>query len=53
MPSEFGSNVTPRKFGRGKDKLTPWTCVCGQENREYMVKCGLCTVERKFSEKKD
>lgn len=40
----FGSNTQPRKFGKGGDVRTDWTCVCGQENRRYLTRCGMCNL---------
>jgi hypothetical protein len=48
----WGSNVTPRKFGKGGHELTPWKCVCGQDNKRYLKRCWLCNQSREYSEDK-
>ena len=30
----FGSNVIPRRFGRGANKRVEWTCICGHTNKK-------------------
>ena len=48
---EFFSNVTPTNFGKGRDKLQPWECVCGHQNPAYyQKKCFMCGVERELIE---
>jgi hypothetical protein len=51
----FGSNVTPRKFGRSSNARSDWTCVCGNVNKGWVRNlvanrevCGLCRQEREF-----
>lgn len=51
----FGSNVTPRKFGKGGSVESGWLCICGHENRSdrRFVKagqelCWLCGTARSF-----
>lgn len=46
---DFNTNVDPKKFGRGRDKWENWTCVCGTKNRNYLVRCLMCNVERKVA----
>lgn len=54
----FGSNVTPKNFGKGYVTLIDtWICVCGHENKEsrrYMregrVACWLCGTQREYGE---
>ena len=42
-----GSNVTPKKFGKGLDLYyIDWTCVCGCENRRYHKQCQDCGLRR-------
>lgn len=40
----FGSNVHPRKFGRGAFQRPDWTCVCGTENKKWHPVCQMCGV---------
>ena len=54
----FGTNVTPRNFGRGRGGPSDWNCVCGNINRgriRHMLAgreiCGLCRQERQFVDK--
>jgi hypothetical protein len=56
----FGSNVTPKAFGKGSTDITTWTCVCGEVNRSNrvakragVVVCWLCGTERSYGEDKD
>lgn len=42
----FGSNVTPRMFGKGREGRKPWTCLCGTENRRYRNQCAMCGLSR-------
>jgi hypothetical protein len=42
----WGSNTTPRLFGKGGSELSDWTCVCGRLNRRYLVRCGDCNLHR-------
>lgn len=51
----FGSNVTPRNFGRTGQSSADWTCVCGNVNKGWVKYrlagrevCGLCKQERTF-----
>lgn len=51
----FGSNVTPRNFGKGGDDKRDWTCVCGNVNKahiRYKVAnrevCSACRQEREY-----
>lgn len=53
----FGSNVSPRKFGKGAGKAQTWTCVCGHENSSRVkrvvagrILCWKCGVERGLTE---
>ena len=53
----FGSNVSPRKFGRGGQEQKPWECVCGhlnQPNRRVIragrEHCWVCNIERQYSD---
>lgn len=57
IPLGFGSNVTPRRFGRGGYEPGPWTCVCGYENvpnRRRVVAgrelCWDCGLEREYTD---
>lgn len=50
--SRFGSNVTPRRFGMGRDKPSAWKCVCGHENKSYLTRCWVCNTLRGYSEDK-
>lgn len=40
----FGSNTTPRNFGKGGRSRPDWTCICGQENRFYYARCQSCGI---------
>ena len=42
----FGSNITPRLFGKGRFYLTDWTCICGRENKRYLRNCYDCGLSR-------
>lgn len=54
----FGSNVSPKKFGKGGHIPKGWTCVCGHLNparirltiggREV---CWQCRIERQLAQK--
>lgn len=46
----FGSNTTPRNFGKGYDVRTEWRCVCGSINRRYLTQCWVCSTRRTYSE---
>lgn len=53
----FGSNVTPRKFGKGAVTLQTWNCVCGYVNRSDRVAkkagqvvCWMCGTLRSYGE---
>jgi hypothetical protein len=41
--SRMRSNVAPKRFGAGAAKPEPWVCRCGQQHREYVVKCACGT----------
>ena len=41
----FGSNVTPKKFGKGKDKPKAWACKCGPQPH-YIGYCKRCDTAR-------
>jgi predicted ATP-dependent serine protease len=43
---KFGSNVLPAKFGRGAQSRQDWICVCGAENKKWLVRCDMCNLER-------
>lgn len=57
----FGSNVSPRKFGKGAlMRQETWTCVCGHENSSRVkrkiaghIVCWQCGVERGLTERAD
>lgn len=56
----FGSNVSPKKFGKGGRKPQGWTCVCGNENSARVRRkvagrevCWQCGVERGLTEQAD
>ena len=42
----FGSNVTPKKFGKGKDKPKSWQCGCGRPMPPYIAMCKRCGKSR-------
>jgi hypothetical protein len=42
----WGSNTTPRLFGKGGNERTEWTCVCGTLNRRYLVQCSKCGIRK-------
>lgn len=42
----FGSNVSPRLFGKGRDMLRDWKCVCGRSNRRYLRRCYDCGLSK-------
>lgn len=51
----FGSNVTPRNFGRSGQKSPDWNCVCGATNKGWIKirvagreVCGICRQEREY-----
>jgi len=51
----FGSNVTPRNFGRTGSRNSDWNCVCGATNKGWVrIKvagreiCGTCRQERDY-----
>lgn len=53
----FGSNVTPKHFGRGRPQPKFWDCVCGYENPANRTKkiaqhevCWQCEQPRSFVE---
>lgn len=53
----FGSNVTPRKFGKGGESPRDWKCVCGNLNNGKIRKkiagqevCWLCEQPRHYTE---
>lgn len=46
----FGSNTTPRNFGKGRDERTPWKCVCEHDNPRYVKRCLQCGVHRAYCE---
>lgn len=54
----FGSNVAPRKFGKGGYIPKEWTCVCGHVNSARVRRkvagvgevCWQCGVARKLTE---
>jgi hypothetical protein len=53
----FGSNITPRKFGKGNTTTDTWECVCGYENvpsrkfvRAGRELCWQCGTERSYSD---
>lgn len=53
----FGSNVSPKKFGKGGRKPQAWTCICGHENSAIIRRkvagrevCWQCGVERGMTE---
>lgn len=53
----FGSNVNPRKFGKGANSLSDWECVCGHVNKGYIKHivggrevCPNCRVERSYTD---
>jgi hypothetical protein len=41
-----GSNVMPKKFGKGRFKRTEWTCICGYHNKRYLNSCWICGTQR-------
>ena len=43
----WSSNTDPKNFGKGNVKLVDWKCLCGTENRSYLVRCSMCNVEKK------
>ncbi len=54
----FGSNVAPRKFGRGGSKLPDWICVCGHKNSGSLRKkvgnrvvCWMCGLDQETAER--
>jgi hypothetical protein len=54
----FGSNTTPRNFGKGGSKPQSWICVCGHENSGSVRKkvggrvvCWQCGLEQGIAEK--
>lgn len=53
----FGSNITPRNFGRGGSASPDWLCVCGERNQgriRYIVAnrevCKSCKQERTYTD---
>lgn len=58
--SGIGSNVMPKKFGKGGDRNNQnWLCVCGYENKPYMrakiggeVVCWFCRTPKAYGEDK-
>lgn len=53
----FGSNVTPKKFGRDTIRVSNWFCVCGYENKSNRVAkragevvCWFCGIPRSYGE---
>ena len=53
----FGSNVTPKSFGKGATTVQTWSCVCGEVNRSNRVAkrggevvCWMCGTQRAFGE---
>lgn len=53
----FGSNVTPRKFGKGHPQPRFWLCTCGHENPSNRTKkiaqrevCWQCEQDRSYVE---
>lgn len=49
----FGSNTTPRNFGRTGEAPPDWTCICGHENsgsvrivKAKRVICAMCGIEK-------
>ena len=46
----FGSNTTPRNFGKGRNERKPWKCVCGHDNPRYVKRCMLCNTHQAYSE---
>lgn len=57
----FGSNVSPRKFGKGGHLPKDWTCVCGHLNNGRIRRrvagvgevCWQCGVGRTAAEQAD
>jgi hypothetical protein len=45
----WGSNTTPRLFGKGGDQRTAWTCVCGTENKRYLNQCLSCGIRKELA----
>lgn len=57
--SGIGSNVMPKHFGKGVVTKEPWVCVCGFENKYYMIRksegqvvCWKCKTPRAYGEDK-
>lgn len=57
----FGSNVSPRKFGKGAYTPQDWTCVCGHVNKARVRRviagvgevCWQCGTARTLTEQAD
>lgn len=57
----FGSNTTPKKFGKGGHQPKDWTCVCGHVNNARVRRkvaglgevCWACGIARSLSERAD
>jgi hypothetical protein len=54
----FGSNVSPRKFGKGGQVPKEWTCTCGNVNSARIRRkvggrevCWQCGIERALAQK--
>ena len=47
----WGSNVMPRKFGKGQPdpSYRDWTCTCGRENERYYKRCPDCGLSRQIA----
>lgn len=56
----IGSNVMPKKFGKGTSQASSWFCVCGYENKPYMkarvageLVCWFCKTPKTYGEDKN